>query len=67
MASLIITGGRRLSGTVDVQGAKNSVLPMMAASILVRGETILTNCPDISEVDAAMRILSVVRKMPLLQ
>ena len=57
MASLIITGGRRLSGTVDVQGAKNSVLPIMAASILVRGETVLTNCPDISDVDAAMRIL----------
>ncbi|MBQ4320614.1 MAG: UDP-N-acetylglucosamine 1-carboxyvinyltransferase [Oscillospiraceae bacterium] len=57
MASLIINGGRRLCGAVDVQGAKNSALPIMAASLLVRGETVLQNCPDISDVDAAMRIL----------
>ena len=57
MAGLMITGGRRLCGTVDVQGAKNSALPIMAASLLVQGETVLQNCPDIRDVDAAMRIL----------
>ena len=31
---MIIRGGRRLSGTISVQGAKNAALPVMAASIL---------------------------------
>ncbi len=57
MASFKITGGKPLHGAVRIQGAKNSVLPIMAAALLVRGETVLHNCPDISDVNAAMRIL----------
>ncbi len=57
MSILRITGGKRLSGEVHVHGAKNSVLPIMAASLLSSGETIIHNCPSLSDVDAAMKIL----------
>ena len=57
MSILRITGGRRLEGTLRVHGAKNSVLPIMAASILARGETIIHNCPDLADVNAAIKIL----------
>ncbi len=52
-----ITGGRRLNGEIRVHGAKNSVLPIMAASILTGGETLITNCPTLTDVDAAIKIL----------
>ncbi len=52
-----IHGGERLFGRVRVQGAKNGVLPIMAASILVPCETELTNCPDLRDVRFCVRIL----------
>ena len=51
-----MTGGARLAGTVEVVGAKNSVLKLMAAALLAPGETTLTNLPAISDV-AIMRQL----------
>lgn len=45
-----ITGGKKISGSVDIHGSKNAVLPLMAASFLVKGVTLLHNCPDISDV-----------------
>ena len=57
MSILRINGGRRLEGSVRVQGAKNSVLPIMAASILARGQTVIHNCPDLRDVNAAIQIL----------
>ena len=47
---IIVEGGRPLTGTVRVSGAKNSVLKLMAASILAPGVTTLTNVPNISDV-----------------
>ena len=52
-----VTGGNRLDGSLRVQGAKNSVLPILAASILVGSETELLNCPDLSDVDSSIDIL----------
>lgn len=52
-----ITGGAPLSGSVRVQGSKNAVLPVIAASLLCGAETELLNCPNLSDVDAAMDIL----------
>lgn len=57
MSRLVVEGGKRLSGEISVQGAKNSVLPVLAASILCSTPCIIHNCPDISDVDTAMRIL----------
>ncbi|NLV50346.1 MAG: UDP-N-acetylglucosamine 1-carboxyvinyltransferase [Clostridiales bacterium] len=57
MSVLRIQGGRKLSGSIRVQGAKNSVLPIMAASLLAEGVTVIHNCPDLSDVEVSMKIL----------
>ncbi|HEU5157253.1 MAG TPA: UDP-N-acetylglucosamine 1-carboxyvinyltransferase, partial [Streptosporangiaceae bacterium] len=50
-----VLGGRRLSGTVFVQGAKNAVLPMIGASLLAaNGRTVLRNVPIIEDVRRAV-------------
>lgn len=45
-----VHGGARLTGEVQVVGAKNSVLKLMAASLLAEGTTTITNCPEILDV-----------------
>ena len=57
MSHIVIQGGRRLEGTLTVQGAKNSVLPILAATILHPGRTTLRGCPRLSDVEASIRIL----------
>ncbi|MFZ2539014.1 MAG: UDP-N-acetylglucosamine 1-carboxyvinyltransferase [Oscillospiraceae bacterium] len=57
MERLIVKGGERLRGEIDVHGAKNSSLPILAATLLCGGETVLHNCPKLSDVDAAIKIL----------
>ncbi len=57
MKEILICGGNRLSGTVQVHGAKNSVLPILAASILSGQESVLHNCPDLKDVTASIQIL----------
>lgn len=52
-----LLGSGPLTGRLRVQGAKNSVLPIMAACILAPCETELINCPDLSDVRASIRIL----------
>ena len=52
-----VSGGRPLRGSVRVQGSKNAVLPVIAASLLCPNETELLNCPHLSDVDAAVDIL----------
>ena len=52
-----IYGGNRLTGSTRVQGAKNAVLPIMAASVLSGGETVLHNVPDLRDVTTTLRIL----------
>ena len=53
----MVTGGSRLSGEVAVAGAKNSVLKLMAASLLAEGTTTITNCPDILDVPLMAEVL----------
>ena len=57
MKEIIIEGQRRLEGTLAVQGAKNSVLPVLAATLLHPGLSVLRGCPRLSDVDASIRIL----------
>lgn len=45
-----LTGGRRLSGQVEIGGAKNAVLPLMAAALLSSGECIINNTPMLDDV-----------------
>ena len=57
MSRLLIQGGNRLAGEVTIQGAKNSVLPVLAATILTGGEVELRRCPRLRDVEASIRIL----------
>lgn len=57
MSAFEITGGRKLHGDLNVQGAKNSVLPLLAACFLCEGQSVLHNCPKLSDVNAALDIL----------
>ena len=52
-----INGGRPLRGECRVQGSKNSALPILAASLLCGGETVIGNCPVLSDVEATLKIL----------
>lgn len=57
MASLVINGGRRLNGSLTAQGSKNSALPILAATYLVNGKSIIHNCPRLSDVECTIKIL----------
>jgi UDP-N-acetylglucosamine 1-carboxyvinyltransferase len=57
MQVLRVTGGARLAGTVEVVGAKNSVLKLMAAALLAPGDTTLGNLPAISDVTIMRQLL----------
>lgn len=59
MDNFIIQGGRRLEGAVRVSGAKNAVLPLMAASILTGGRCVLENVPDLRDTRTMMKLLDV--------
>ena len=52
-----IQGGRPLYGSLAVHGAKNSVLPILAACLLAPGQSVIHNCPDLSDVAATLDIL----------
>lgn len=57
MSRLIIDGGRKMEGEIDVQGAKNSVLPILAATILSDGKNIIYNCPGLRDVEMTIAVL----------
>ncbi|MGB8022271.1 MAG: UDP-N-acetylglucosamine 1-carboxyvinyltransferase [Candidatus Nanopelagicales bacterium] len=54
---LRVTGGNRLAGEIGVVGAKNSVLKLMAAALLARGRTTITNVPEILDVTIMAELL----------
>lgn len=56
MDAFIVRGGRRLTGTVRISGAKNSALKLAAAALLAEGRTVLRNVPDIGD----MRVMTAV-------
>lgn len=58
MEKFVINGGRKLSGKLRVESAKNSVLPILAASILTNEEVIIKDCPKILDVLNMIRILA---------
>ncbi len=58
MLKLKIEGSRRLCGELEMQGAKNSVLPIMSACALIDSKILLKRCPKLSDVYAAAQILT---------
>ncbi len=57
MESFEITGGIPLYGEVQIQGSKNAALPILAASVLIEGTTVLYNCPRIIDITYMIQIL----------
>lgn len=58
MQKIIVSGGKPLVGNIRVSGSKNAVLPLIFASLLAPGVTVLNNVPKIGDVDVAIRIIS---------
>ncbi len=57
MERLIVEGKNRLKGELSVHGAKNSALPILAASLVCGDISVIHNCPKLSDVDVAIEIL----------
>lgn len=57
MSKFIIEGGKRLEGEVQISGSKNAALPIIAATILNKGKTVLYNVPDIQDVHTMFEII----------
>lgn len=57
MQELLVEGGRRLCGELTIQGSKNGVLPVLAATIVCAGACRIENCPRLRDVDASIAIL----------
>ncbi len=57
MERITVRGGHALCGEVVIHGAKNSALPLLAATLLAQGVSEIHNCPHLSDVDASMAIL----------
>ena len=58
MSDVLINGGNKLEGELRLQGSKNAVLPILAASVLCSGNVLINNCPDISDVRELLAALS---------
>lgn len=57
VAKFLVEGNNKISGEISIHGAKNSSLPLLAATIICNGECILHNCPNLSDIDTALKIL----------
>ena len=57
MGKFIVYGGKKLKGEVNINGAKNSILPILAASLLNSGKSVIHNCPRISDTFMSIKIL----------
>jgi UDP-N-acetylglucosamine 1-carboxyvinyltransferase len=60
MDRLIVTGGQRLKGRIVVEGSKNAVLPILAATVLNGGLSVIRNCPRLRDVDIMLRLLNTI-------
>ena len=57
MGKIVVSGGKPLCGSIAVHGAKNAVLPILAATVVVGGVHIIENCPELSDVATTVEIL----------
>ena len=60
MDRIIIQGNKPLSGTVKISGAKNAVLPVMAATLLAPGEFTIHKVPDLRDTRTMMKLLNMI-------
>lgn len=57
MGKFVINGGKKLNGTVKIESAKNSVLPILAGSVLTDEKVVIRNCPKIKDVLVMIKII----------
>ena len=58
MDKFVIEGGKRLSGTVQIESSKNAVLPILAASLLVeKGQTQINEVPNLADINTMLKVL----------
>lgn len=57
MERLLIRGGRPLDGDIRISGAKNAALPIMAATLLAEGPSVIGNIPDLHDITTTMELL----------
>jgi len=60
MDKFVINGGNELNGTIRVSGAKNAVLPVMAAALLAEGKSVIRNVPDLRDTRTMAKLLSII-------
>lgn len=60
MDKFIVNGGNQISGKVDISGAKNAVLPLMTAALLVDGKTTINSVPNLRDTRTMMRLLEII-------
>ncbi len=60
MDKFIINGGNSLNGTIEIGGAKNAVLPIMAAALLANGKSTLSHVPDLSDTRTMIQLLNMI-------
>ena len=58
MSKYVIEGGRPLYGEISVQGAKNSVLPILSASLLTEERVVIHNVPRLKDVENMLKIIT---------
>lgn len=57
MDKLLITGGQRLNGEIEIAGAKNAALPILCAGLLTAGDVVLSNVPSLQDVSTMLKLL----------
>jgi len=60
MDKFIINGGRKLEGSVEISGAKNAILPIMAATLLAKGKSVLHKVPHLNDIKMMAHVMRVV-------
>ena len=60
MDKLLISGGRSLEGSLRASGAKNSALPILASSILLKDKLIIRNIPHLNDITTMIELLSII-------
>ncbi len=53
----IVKGGNKLNGTVTISGAKNAALPIIVASLLAEGTTVLHNVPNLKDIQTILQVI----------
>ena len=62
MKQLVIQGGKKLFGTIDISGSKNASLPILAATLLVDDKVILKNIPNVKDIATMINLLESIGK-----